>query len=632
MIPTNLWSVDENGSLVSSDRRGVIEYSFTVAEGEEGVFEINITGGASGNVGSEEFLPLEISVDGNFLDEQTLVSLNGASSTVRQLTPFLAAGTYIVGINSTNYRAGISLRLDNVSIFRLGGLDINDNGVADGLETKLALENKITRLPATSAVSPLCVEAITTDIAYADISKSITDSLTGVTTQQSQLLFEGVDDGIYANITLNESGSTEITANFQSGAKTETRNVTWSETNVLTTNDITIRQGDALKLTAWGGGSANGSYTLSLNANPATTTPVEGNFRGYLPTEADSAVSAWYGLSLTELSSVIGLIQGEIQTEAVEATAYHLVISDNEASVQLQSYDGSVTKAVKIQLVQVGNDIAAYQVYARTKDGDHQGSDFDSITATEVTAGSEGLGITTVSLDFDYGDSVVIDLTAGGAQAATAPLAYTFSIPGKHVLTATWSPADGSAAVSSSMNVDVLTADFGSGLEVLTYNERVWELPGIGSEIELDVDARLHWLEDHSVAEDAPRSFAVNTFEDGTRHVLARLPGDGAIVARGEVHGSNLASVSETGDTTVVTQYLDGTDLLSFTYVAENLPADAVIIFRSLFQGTTFLDGGNELILTAADFDENGIARIHLERPPSLSGRKVCHNVEVLFR
>jgi hypothetical protein len=64
----------------------------------------------------------------------------------------------------------------------------------------------------------------------------------------------------------------------------------------------------------------------------------------------------------------------------------------------------------------------------------------------------------------------------------------------------------------------------------------------------------------------------------------------------------------------VVTTYPDGTVLMSGTFVAVNLPPDIRILLTTLYQGTVFANGSNTLWLSAADFDENGIATVYYER------------------
>jgi hypothetical protein len=47
--------------------------------------------------------------------------------------------------------------------------------------------------------------------------------------------------------------------------------------------------------------------------------------------------------------------------------------------------------------------------------------------------------------------------------------------------------------------------------------------------------------------------------------------------------------------------------------VAVGLPPDIVIRLTCNYQGTTFVNGSTQMDLTAADFDQNGVAQIYYE-------------------
>ena len=47
-----------------------------------------------------------------------------------------SAGDYTLRIRNTNYRSMLELRLDSVDVYRLGGIDVDNNGLADWLEQR----------------------------------------------------------------------------------------------------------------------------------------------------------------------------------------------------------------------------------------------------------------------------------------------------------------------------------------------------------------------------------------------------------------------------------------------------------------------------------------------------------------
>jgi hypothetical protein len=162
----------------------------------------------------------------------------------------------------------------------------------------------------------------------------------------------------------------------------------------------------------------------------------------------------------------------------------------------------------------------------------------------------------------------------------------------------------------------VHAASFGPALSVGAFVAREWTPDSLEPLLAVEPDSRLSW--DETTSEGSPRSFLVTTSEAGQRHVLARMPGDvtgapSAIVARGTVNGFYLAYIDETGDAQLIHRYPDGTSLMRGSIVAVGLPPDVYIRLSTYFQGTLFTNGSNTLWLTAADFDQNGVANIYFE-------------------
>ena len=158
-----------------------------------------------------------------------------------------------------NVRAGCNLRTNTLTYQRLGGPDGNGNAIPDWLETKLPDENRLTRIPLTSPTSPACIEGISSwgvDILSASSSIPV---------------LTGPDSLFYANVPLDPTGSaTPFTLTYQSGLITDPRTITWTVTDLSTTDTVHLRQGDALRLDATGTpGPANtgtfGTYSVSLD-------------------------------------------------------------------------------------------------------------------------------------------------------------------------------------------------------------------------------------------------------------------------------------------------------------------------------------------------------------------------------
>ncbi|MCF7733350.1 MAG: hypothetical protein K9N23_16795, partial [Akkermansiaceae bacterium] len=192
------------------------------------------------------------------------------------------------------------------------------------------------------------------------------------------------------------------------------------------------------------------------------------------------------------------------------------------------------------------------------------------------------------------------------------PFPVAFDTAGTHTLAVTYH----GNKPPRSVTVRVHAADFGPALSVRAYFPRDWIPASLSPDDGVQPDSRVFWEE--TTIDGTPRSFSVMPFEAACYRVLARLP-DGisgapsAILARGTLNAFYLAYIDETGDAQLVHTYPDGTRLMSGSLVAVGLPPDVHIRIKSFFQGSLFINGSDTLWLTAADFDQNGIAKIFFE-------------------
>jgi len=257
------WTNGSDGSISGNERRGGVDYTFTVASGQEGIFEIVVTGAAIGNIRPSESLPILTSLNGVLLSRQNLVSNNGANGSVRTLTPWLKAGSYTVSIYHDNYRADRRLRLQSVTIQKRGGIDLNSDGIPDWAANKSNAENRLTRAPASSLISPAAIEGVA--------AWQLPTITTGASPGQAVVVNRSTEEGFYANIPLNEAGATPVAVSYAGGVAQEQASIQWAVANVVALSaspgQIDLRKGDSLRLDAWSGASPAGTFTLSLNGN-----------------------------------------------------------------------------------------------------------------------------------------------------------------------------------------------------------------------------------------------------------------------------------------------------------------------------------------------------------------------------
>ncbi len=263
---TGSWSTNSNGSLVANDRRGALTYTFIVTE--PGVHEVRVGAGLVYSPSwYTKYFDLSLTIDGNSqpFARDTLKSFNQSADTMVATTPWLAAGTHTISIYHHNFDAGFRLRVDSIAIKRLGGTDLDENGIPDWIETKAAEENALTRIATSSRTSPASIEGITEQVE----SVVITSLAPGAAEAVPVTVTQSINDSFFADVVLDEAGSVTVDASFVGGLVTESHSITWAATNLFdafTDNTLHIRAGDSLRLDAWSGASADGQpFTVTLN-------------------------------------------------------------------------------------------------------------------------------------------------------------------------------------------------------------------------------------------------------------------------------------------------------------------------------------------------------------------------------
>jgi hypothetical protein len=299
---TGAWSEGADGSISAFDRRGGINYTFSVGSGQEGIFEVAVTGSAIGTIRPVESLPILVSLDGVLIGSRTLVSTAGGNNTIRTLTPWLKAGTYTVTVFHDNYRVDRQLRIQSVTINKRGGLDLNSDGYADWATAKSASENRLTRVPSSSLVSPVAIEGV----AAWELPAVVLDAAP----LQAIAVKRGTEEGFYANIPLSQSGSTAFHVDFAGGFAPEQGSIQWSVANIATLSaaggNLDLRLGDSLRLDAWTGASPSGTFTVTLDGTPladslSNTTHTAGTPLAYQfnTTGNHTLVATWNGQPYT---------------------------------------------------------------------------------------------------------------------------------------------------------------------------------------------------------------------------------------------------------------------------------------------------------------------------------------------
>jgi hypothetical protein len=300
---TGSWVTQSNGTLLANERRGGITYTFTVDQ--PGVHEVAVVVGLlQPYYWYTQYLKLSLTMNNDSLPfASDVLTYQNSPKTMRAVTPWLAAGTHSITLYHDNYNASLRLRLDSLTVKRLGGTDLDENNVPDWLETKVASENALTNIPTQSRTSPVSVEGITQQITATTLGVLPP----GATTPTNVPVTASINNTFFADVPLSATGAVTLNASMQSGLVTESHNITWTATNLFesfTNNTLHIRKGDALRLDAWSGASADGQpFTVTSNgtllADPTNqnTTHTSG-----VPITATFATAGTYTLVATHNS------------------------------------------------------------------------------------------------------------------------------------------------------------------------------------------------------------------------------------------------------------------------------------------------------------------------------------------
>ncbi|MEN8695199.1 MAG: PA14 domain-containing protein [Akkermansiaceae bacterium] len=208
------------------------------------------------------------------------------------------------------------------------------------------------------------------------------------------------------------------------------------------------------------------------------------------------------------------------------------------------------------------------------------------------------------------------------------PFIYRFKKAGEVTLSAVVSDQDGT--YEGKFVVEVFKANFGKPFHVISGQNRDWKISRIPYVLPIEADSNLRFSERYDDKDRRIATVGIPELVQIECNVLARLPGNGAIVAKGTVKSFILAQVSLTDDNVILQTFEDGSKLIEVGYVLDGpIPANFSIFLNMWVPDAVFEDGQSTRILTAADFDENGLAKVKMIKAPGDAHNAVCHTVEV---
>lgn len=223
----------EGVHAVQTSTRGWLEYDLEISNSGVYVVEVDVNSYDQGNgTRIHDFI---VSVDDVFVSNEKLEIKT--SNTMRIITPWLSQGSHKVKVFVDNSYTSRRVSIERLRLMSSSGTDSNDNGIADWTEIRVQRQNGLAREVTQSKTSPVCIEgkARFLDLVHND--------------GEAQLI-PGPNDTWYTNIDLSSEKNTEINFSFENNGLNQSLDIEWIVTDLMAEDNLTIRQGDSLRLAA----------------------------------------------------------------------------------------------------------------------------------------------------------------------------------------------------------------------------------------------------------------------------------------------------------------------------------------------------------------------------------------------
>lgn len=236
----------EGDVAYAREQRGWVEYTFDTLE--TGSFRFDVTGGQNNAYSDERRFDLVLYVDGQRVDSSYLEAGYGESDAASFFLPQLFAGSHTLRIEWINGAPGTSLRLDSVSLASLGGEDADGNGVVDWLDSRLAATSDFDETTVYTSISPYTLEGSTSHVSFVRVTSNYEPNPAEPETVSVQ---QGLQGDYFAHIDLAPDTDTTVSVSEQNDLITFDKTVIWTPLNLLESEDLLIRAGDSLLLSAF---------------------------------------------------------------------------------------------------------------------------------------------------------------------------------------------------------------------------------------------------------------------------------------------------------------------------------------------------------------------------------------------
>ncbi|MDD5728175.1 MAG: PA14 domain-containing protein, partial [Victivallales bacterium] len=289
----------ESASAYCAARNGSATYNLSIPQ--RGFYVLELNGGEYNSYATSSEFSIDLYIDNRLCGSQVLKTAGTEPGTLRFFLPELESGTAAAKVVWTNVAGNTYLKINSLVLKEFSGTDNNSNGTADWIENRLA-NMCAAVIPASSKTSPVCIEG-SNSLYLADLSISVTGKPAAATNEDDwQQPWLDTDNNIlwlarntsgeetasytstvpqaargarntwYADIPLYPGeGVSTISVSLPDEAKSISGNITWTPTDIISDEDMTIRAGDSLLLTASGDATASGSVTVTVNGENFST-------------------------------------------------------------------------------------------------------------------------------------------------------------------------------------------------------------------------------------------------------------------------------------------------------------------------------------------------------------------------
>jgi hypothetical protein len=192
---------------------------------------------------------LALGADGMPSGRQIFYAAHDSWTEALFVLPPLAAGHHGLTLTWWNTQANTFLEVASLEIRAYGGPDSDADGVPDWLEARSSRVAAFVAPPASSWVSPVCVEGAGCYLDQASVAWATEDGATNAAPRA------GVGDRWYLDVPLLADSPTGVAVSTDGGVTVATNAVTWQpfDLSAPPTNAVALRTGDALLLASSAG-------------------------------------------------------------------------------------------------------------------------------------------------------------------------------------------------------------------------------------------------------------------------------------------------------------------------------------------------------------------------------------------